>query len=144
GKKQEKLLDGFLDGAFTKEQVNKKSEALGERQAVLQRDVGAIDATLLNMPSAEQVKLTAEEIAGNFRYHTDKKGRTHSYAHIPRHQLVANISSYHFEQMTWEEQRELVEMVFGGRTPGGKRMGAYIEWIEGQERRRVKEWRFML
>src|SRR5262249_5307050 len=33
--------------------------------------------------------------------------------------------------MTWEEKRALVEAVFGGKAPGGKRMGGYIEWVDG-------------
>ena len=30
--------------------------------------------------------------------------------------------------MTWDEKRALVEAVFGGQTPDGKRAGVYIQW----------------
>jgi hypothetical protein len=46
--------------------------------------------------------------------------------------------------MNWEERRALVQMVFGGKTPGGERLGVYIAWIDGEEDRRQKRWRYKI
>jgi hypothetical protein len=46
--------------------------------------------------------------------------------------------------MTWEEKRALAELVFSGKTSDGKRMGVYIEWIDGQEKKRRKQWKYTI
>lgn len=50
-----------------------------------------------------------------------------------------------FKGMTWAESRALAEMVFSGKTPDGKRMVVYAEWIDGEETRRYKRlWRYRI
>ena len=51
-----------------------------------------------------------------------------------------------FEGMTWQDSRELVEMVFDPMKAAGmfngKRPGVYVSPIEGQEAYKQKQWRF--
>jgi site-specific DNA recombinase len=145
GKKRGRLIDAIAEGTIGKDAVTKKLDELAHREGVLRQEQGSIDATLANIPSAEQVKRTAEEIAGRFHYDTDKQGRTKRRAQKRRDHIVADLANAHFEQMTWQEKRELCAMVFGGKAPSGKRLGVYIEWAgEGARNGQPKEWKFTI
>ena len=54
------------------------------------------------------------------------------------------VANRYFDRMTWQEQRSLVQMVLGGKSPGGDRHGVYIAWIDGQEKRRRKKWGYRI
>ncbi len=74
------------------------------------------------VPSAESVHKAAE------------------YASARMGALRASTNDYH--DMTWEEKRALVEMVFGGKTPDGSRCGVYISWKLGPNRK--ARWKYSI
>ncbi len=49
-----------------------------------------------------------------------------------------------FEQMTWEDKRALIELVFNGTAPDGRPMGIYVSPINGQKNHRQKQWAFII
>jgi hypothetical protein len=48
------------------------------------------------------------------------------------------------ERMTWEEKRQLCELVFGGKGQDGRRLGVRVSWVEGQEQRKRKAFAFRI
>ena len=60
--------------------------------------------------------------------------------------LVAKkrIANHDFDAMSWAEKRSLAELVFGGHDSEGRRLGVYIQWIDGQECRRRKSWKYII
>jgi hypothetical protein len=46
------------------------------------------------------------------------------------------------EQMTWEQKRMLVEDVFGGTTPDGRRMGIYVTPTDTERTQKHRRWSY--
>jgi DNA invertase Pin-like site-specific DNA recombinase len=131
---RERIIDAIADDRISTADSRKKLDALKERDQHLADELDKLVQLLANIPSAEQVKEVAEQIAGNFKRRV----------RVPSHKLIANLANRHFEAMTWEEQRNLIQMIFRGKDASGKRYGVYISWIAGQEKKRKKEWCFRI
>jgi hypothetical protein len=70
-----------------------------------------LDASLVNVPTAGEVKAAANRVSKAFVRMNARIG-------------VANTD---FSRMTWQQKRELVQQVFSGKTLEGQRMGVYLE-----------------
>src|SRR5262249_15116072 len=56
----------------------------------------------------------------------------------------ANAINSAWDDMTWEERRRLMELVFSGFMDDGHRMGVFVEWVDGQERKKHKLWNYRI
>lgn len=94
------------------------------------QELSNISEQLQNSPSAETVASKALEFSGEFQRATN--GKTYRYPSSTS--IVLNSTKRHlnhsFEEMSWQNKRALIEMVFGGKLPDGKRMGIFIDWEE--------------
>ncbi len=101
---RQRILELVVRDAIRQEQAEAKLTDIKEREASLRDEQARLGDYLASRPSQEQITLASEK-------------------------AVASISNGKpFSQMTWEEKRGLVQAVFSGKTPDGKRMGVYIEW----------------
>jgi hypothetical protein len=112
-------MDAIAENVVTHEQARKKLAELDERAGKLSEEIDKLAAILANVPSTKEIERFAEKV-------------TKRRAYLPRHRLIANLSNGDLDGMTFEERRELLEMVFGGKTPDGKRLGVYVT-LKGKE-----------
>ena len=115
-----------------KTEASQKLDELAKQEASIREELGKVQAFLGNVATPEEIKAKAEEVASAFQ--------RHPFTDLVCHWARTWDINARLEIMTWEEKRALCEMVFSGKTPEGKRMGIYVEWVEGQEARRRKRW----
>jgi DNA invertase Pin-like site-specific DNA recombinase len=133
-RQEQNVVDAIADGRLSKETSRRKLEELEARKDQLVGEEKRLAAVLDATPSAGAIKELGQRLSDEF----------HSKLVMMRQDIRrANMC---LDDMTWEEKRTLVEMVFGGKTPDGRRCGVYIEWIDGQERHhcRRKQWQFKI
>lgn len=118
---------------LSEQQAEEQLDELNQRESNLSEQMHALADSLDNSPSPEQIKATADEVVRRF-----------TKVSTARRRAVARAAQTDFDAMTWDDKRALVEMVFNGRTPEGRPFGIYVESIEGQKKRRRKQWAFQL
>jgi hypothetical protein len=144
-KQRDRLIHHVQNGTIRDDDVAPAFNALDEKQGALRHELGMIDNQLANVPEAGEIKRVGDWITGKFyREVKDKRGRVKRRVVVPRHRLIADLSNGHFERMSWEDQRELIEMLFLGRTPAGRPYGVSIEPVPGSRRTPVKDWQFTM
>ena len=114
--KRSNLLNAVADGIFNKVQIQSKAQDLDEQEERLIENKHKLTDKLVNLPSSKDVKTASMKLA------TVKRG--------------AKLKPY--SEMSDTEKRYLLELVFGGKTPEGKRQGIYIKWHE------PKHWSFSI
>ncbi|MBW3540722.1 MAG: recombinase family protein [Planctomycetes bacterium] len=128
---RERILDLIEKDAITDEQAERRLKAMKQKEAKLLEDVAKLDETLDGTPTPAAIKDAADTVAAAFRAHTKARWRFYrKVKHINRC----------IEDMTWEEQRALVQAVFAGKTAEGDRMGVYVYAMPGEKRR----WRYSI
>lgn len=101
---RERIARLVLKGDMPESTAEKSLAEVKGRETILLEEQGRLSDFLSNRPSREQIELASKK-------------------------AVACIGDGKpFSEMTWEEKRGLVQAVFGGKTPDGKRMGVYIAW----------------
>jgi DNA invertase Pin-like site-specific DNA recombinase len=136
---RQRVVDAIADGRLTAEQSRKKLDNLAAQETALEEELKRIAGTLANVPTAEEVKKAAEQI----------KDKVHKYANKRRGDAVLaaarDAANHDIDGMTWEERRALVQMVFGGKTADGRRLGVYVSWPETPAAKgRPKEWNYRI
>ena len=116
------------------EQAQKKLDEIKQRGELLIAERDQIASSLDDVPTSERIKAVARTVAKQFR------GRRYGSAKRRALQREAN----QFENMTWEDKRSLVELVFEGMTDDGRPLGVYISPLEGQIAHRSKRWAFTI
>jgi DNA invertase Pin-like site-specific DNA recombinase len=134
---RERLLKLVVKGTITEEEAEKQLTKLKDQETRQQQEMERLRERLANIPDPETVQAAATQIVAT----VSGKGLPYDDAGAERdleNQRVRMLSG-----MTWEEKRKLAEMVFSGKTEE-KRMGVYVEWVEGQEARRRKQWQYKI
>jgi DNA invertase Pin-like site-specific DNA recombinase len=121
---RQRIVEAVAEGTLTKDQVAKKMSDLDAREQAINEQLDTLAATLANVPSAQDIKAFAEKV-------TKRRVR------VPLHKLVHSLSKRDVKGMSYTEQRDLMQMVFGGKAPDGKRLGVYVEW-------QGKEWKYRI
>jgi site-specific DNA recombinase len=121
---RERVLALVMKGTITAANAEKQLTEAQKKESVQAEQLERLDAALEHLPSQDQIEKTSGQLAA----------------------LVSKVghANHNFDAMTWEDKRGLVEMFFAGKTTDGKRMGVYVEWIEGQEARKQKKWRYRI
>jgi site-specific DNA recombinase len=122
-----RVLDFIISGKLTNEQAACKLDELNEKEAKLHDNAECLRRHLENLPDARAITATAARMALSTRW-----------------RITCRQINEAFDEMTWEERRQLAEMVFSGHTPDGRRMGIYIKRVEGQEGRRYRRWDYAI
>jgi len=128
GKSRIAAVTGAYEAALS---GREKKLAKGEREQAVQTKLRALQEKIGNLPSSTTLREVAEAVSSRFRT-------------SPILIAKKKLANHNFEDMTWDEKRALAERVFSGKTEDGKRMGVYIEWIDGQEQRRRKRWKYQV
>jgi DNA invertase Pin-like site-specific DNA recombinase len=121
---RERVIGFIANGALTDAQATKKLAELSKSEVGLREELEQINAALEHVPTPEAIDAFCKRMEAALK-------KIHRANHNP-------------EDMTWKQRRALAETVFGGKTPEGKRMGVYVEWIDAQEKKRRKEWKFTI
>jgi DNA invertase Pin-like site-specific DNA recombinase len=117
---RQRIVDAIADGTIAKVLVKSKLEDLHGREQTIGEELDRLSATLANVPSAKEIKLFAEKV-------TKRRSCAPS-----RHKIMVDFANRDIDGMTFEERRELMQLVFGGKTPDGKRLGVYVT-LEGKK-----------
>lgn len=99
---------------ITEEQAATEYRELKRSDAEIAAKLRQIDAELDGTQTSTQRKMIASSVAKHFR----KRASANKWA-------AHNID---YADMSWADKRSLVESVFGGTMPDGRRMGVYISW----------------
>jgi len=102
-----RLVDAIYDGLGT--EIEKKITTLNEREARLIEERNRLSDNLENVPTPDMIKRASKSVRIGSAL---RRTKTEAW----------------FKKMPYENKRALLEMVFAGKTPDGKRMGVYIEW----------------
>ena len=131
GRGRKRILDLIADEKISQDDAAGKLTDLKEREAKLNDEQGRLADFLTGRPSREQIEDVSRKVSAAFG-----KYRRGSWK-VPQARMIADAKP--FDEMSWEEKRWLVESVFSGKTPDGKRMGVYIAWSEDG-----KDWTFSI
>jgi hypothetical protein len=122
---------------ITEEDAAKEYLRLKNSDAEIQEKLRRIESELQHTQTPDDRKKLASAIAKKFRGMIAAAKRA--------------IKKGPLEDMSWEDKRALVQSIFSGTTPDGRRMGVYIEWTDKPQRtashiavRGDKLWRYSL
>tara|TARA_R110001592_G_scaffold8400_4_gene46009 strand:+ start:3478 stop:4626 length:1149 start_codon:yes stop_codon:yes gene_type:complete len=132
-KARNSILNLIEKGSLTEEQAETKLAGLQDREYLITAELERVLVSIENIPNPEDIKATAEEVARRF---------SRPKLSARRHLKIREANQ--FDQMTWEDKRGLIELVFDGTFSDGRPMGIYIKPIEGQENHRQKIWAFTI
>jgi DNA invertase Pin-like site-specific DNA recombinase len=114
---KERLVRFIVKGTLTEDEATKELDGLRSREAALQEEQERLQAELADVPTTDEVEVTAT------RYFAVCRARR-------------------YDKMTQDDKRALAEMVFGAKMARGERLGVYVSWLDGEERRHSKVWAF--
>ena len=132
-KGRDRIVRMIRDGTLKPEHAKRELEECEERETLLANELDSLEEELGNVPDKATVEAVAKQIAGGRR--RGNRGNRK----INREKQQANRN---YDSMSWDEKRELCQIVFGGKLADGRRMGVYVERIEGQPKHGPKDWKF--
>ncbi len=110
---RQRILDLIVKDAIAQGQAEGKLTDLKQRESGLLEEQSRLTDFLSSRPSPEQIKAAAKQAVESIG-----RGKP-------------------FTKMSYDDKRALVEAVFSGKTPDGRRMGVIIRWSENG-----KDWTF--
>lgn len=124
GKIIAKIADELLSDDEALPELNKRRD----RIAALEAERDRITAALAQHPNRDTIKEVADNVSGWFGHLKGADRR------------IKQRRAMSFEEMTWDDQRALMEMLFSGKTPEGRRMGVLVQ----RTAKGSKEWQYTL
>jgi hypothetical protein len=149
GKKR--VVKLVADGVVEDEEIREQMTELREREAKYQEQLQKINDQVEHLPSPAAIRSVSTGIVEHLRRQLFPAKR--NARKIPllekNGKLSAGLwakvgladSAEALASMSWDDKRALIESVFAGLTPDGKRAGVYIQWIP--EGKRAK-WRYSI
>ena len=112
GIKQKKgnLLDAVANGVFVAEDVKEKMEALKEQEKNINKHITTNTQLIKNIPSAKELKKRSAFAQNILRVIKERKLK----------------SAEHLSEMSWEDQRRLIQLVLAGINEDGEKFGVFI------------------
>jgi DNA invertase Pin-like site-specific DNA recombinase len=126
---RDRILGFVVRGTITDRQAEKQLNELTDREHRLQEEVEQLSQQVECVPTANAIAASVQDLTKQFRRRVSAKPR-----------LVARS----FDLMTWEDKRSLAQTVFAGKLPDGRRMGIYIDRLEGQQGKHHRKWNFRI
>jgi len=121
---RERILRLIANGKIADSDAENQLDELKQKEISLQTKQQQINDSLENRPSPDKIKAVSRNVSARFG---DYSLRVNTVRRAAAHKP--------YDEMTYDEKRALMEMVFSSKTPDGQRMGVYIEWSE-------KGWKF--
>ena len=113
---QDRLVDAIAEGTLSKDVAKGKLEKLTAREAELKERIAELEQEVAEMPSEQEIKAAAAAF-------TPSKGHPRPSRKVMEEQIEHSYlgSLKHFEEMTFEQRRELLRTLFGSadRVPAG-------------------------
>jgi hypothetical protein len=134
---RERLVRLIARGKLTEGQAEKELDSLNERERILREELAGVKAALEEAPSPEEVKAVVEAVGKRFLRYSDPK-------EWARRMKRVEVEAGGIEAMSWEEKKELVQWVFGGKDAKGERLGVRVRRVPGRERGWRQEWEFVV
>jgi hypothetical protein len=122
---RQRILKLVANDQISDAEVEQSLKELADQETRYRAELARLDDALQNVPTPEGVRAVADRVSARFG-------------------AEYRLANHSLERMTWEEQRALAQMVFCGELPDGRRMGIYIEFVEGQTSRTYRQWRYTI
>ena len=123
-------------GLITEEEEDERLNAFKVEWDQYLEELNRLNNNLQNVPTPEGIRVVSAKIAAKFEKYRYTDASQKAKVRHANHAL---------DEMTWEDQRALVETVFGGKTAEGKRMGIRIKWIDDPKRtKRGFKWKYRI
>lgn len=144
-----RIVDLAADGTLSKSEVKEKIAVLREQKENHEEKLQKIKDQLEHLPGADLIRTASENAVEQF--HQAMFPAKRGERKIGLIEINGRLSAkLHFKvqqaddclkNMSWDDRRALMESVFAGHTPDGKRAGVYIEWAlhDGKPR-----WRYSI
>ncbi len=126
---RERILGLIVKGTITDEQVEKRLTAIANEETMLAEESDRLQQRLAGTLSPDDRKRLADQVV---------VARPRAGSH--RRDMIRGAQDP--DLMTWKQKRMLVEDVFGGMTPDGRRMGIYISPIDAEPNQKHRRWRY--
>jgi site-specific DNA recombinase len=143
----ERVISAIASGTLTESEAKAQMTKQRERETALKEEQNRLDAELANLPDPEVVKAAARRVSAAFNEFKAKHGHEAldgiNYTSSRMWAFKATVN-HDYTGLSYEDAKALVEMVFGAKTPDGRRMGVYVEWVPGEETKRRKRWSYRL
>ena len=112
---RQRVIKFIAKGTITEADADSQLEELKARGAALHAERGRLGASVADAPTPARIRGVADAVTKAFRRYTDAR-------------LVATVSDANRDLggMAWDDKRALVEAVFGGTSPDGRRLGVYL------------------
>jgi DNA invertase Pin-like site-specific DNA recombinase len=120
---KERVVDAIADGTLSKELARKKLADLEAKEAPLRKEVERAHREVALVPEAGEIRQLAQELAGRFKYV--------EMGEWARRSKVREVEDLGVDGMSFEDKRGLLERVLVGKDADGKRLGVWVERLEG-------------
>jgi site-specific DNA recombinase len=132
-KAKDRILGMIEKDIITDDDAAKRLGGLNDKERKYQDEIERIQETLAKLPALERIRTISKQMSVKFRKRVRVSAKKAAiYYRVNRD----------FDGMSWEEKRQLAEMVFGGKTVDGSRMGVYVSSIPKFERKRPRHWAY--
>jgi len=126
---RQKVLKLVQRNLCNMDEAAERLEEAREKIEQFQTEHDGLVASTSNIPSTSEIRNTAAQAVGIFKRMSRLKRVSVADIKI---NAARGVVAGDFEEMKWQDKRDLLQRVFAGRTPDGGRAGVYIEWPEGK------------
>jgi len=121
---RERILNLIAKGVISDNDAEEQLLEIKQNDSKWQLERQQLSDNLANSPSPEKIADVAKNVANQLRS-----------CQLQKNIQIRVNSRKTFDELTYEEKKALVKIVFSGKTLEGQRMGVFIEWNE-------KGWKF--
>jgi hypothetical protein len=129
---KDRVIRFIAKGTITDDDATEQLGDLNENEARLRDQLTILTGQLENLPHPDDIKRAAEEFSSAFHD-----------LNIDLYILKVEVNK-NFDAMTWEEKRQLLRLLFAGKTSEGKRMGVYVSWDGEEARGGQRTWQYRI
>jgi DNA invertase Pin-like site-specific DNA recombinase len=146
---RDRILRLVEKGTVTEAQAEARLNALKEKETVLAAERDRLKSKLAYVPDPSEVADVADRLSRTVRRFLTPRGfvATEDAKGVKRidGKMWAVVSTINHDRagISFEEARDLVRKVFGGRTADGRRMGVYIDGRRGTRNRAIWDYRMI-
>lgn len=132
------ILDLIGDRTLSKEEAKKKLDTLKVEHAELNEKLATLYSYLDNLPTPEAFKRVATIVSKKFG-----TARCPSAVEVKLNATI-RLLKHDMDLMTWADKRGLIEMLFDGKMPDGRKCGVYVRWPHSETDSSKPKWRYTI
>jgi DNA invertase Pin-like site-specific DNA recombinase len=117
-KAKQRLIKAFADGTLRDDQIKEEMDSREEEERAISVEIEKLKSKLETSPSANEIEETGKKVRRKFKRFGDSI-------------KIAHMKSFyncfvHFQQMSYDEKKEMMQSFFAGKDEDQKRRGVYI------------------